>query len=93
MSFVLFALLAWSAAGALVLGSRWRRFDRGLSWACLAAGLAVAATALVVRDNAVDRDRVTSRREQVVRGGHGGRVASTREHELERGDSDHAHDR
>ncbi|MGE5182569.1 MAG: hypothetical protein ACM31C_10925 [Acidobacteriota bacterium] len=49
MSFVLFGLLAWSAAGALVLGSRWRRLDRGLSWACLAAGLAVAATALLVR--------------------------------------------
>ncbi len=50
MSFVLFSLLAWSAAGALLLGGRWRRLDRGVSWACLAAGLAVAATALLVRD-------------------------------------------
>jgi hypothetical protein len=50
VSFVLFSLLAWSAAGALVLGGRWRRLDRGVSWACLAAGLAVAATALLVRD-------------------------------------------
>jgi hypothetical protein len=50
VSFVLFCLLAWSAAGALVLGDRWRRLDRGVSWASLAAGLAVAATALLVRD-------------------------------------------
>jgi hypothetical protein len=50
VSFVLFCLLAFSAAGALVLGTVWRRLDRGVSWACLAAGLAVAATALVVRD-------------------------------------------
>lgn len=50
VSFVLFALLAWSAAGALLLGGRWRRLDRGVTWACLAAGLAVAATALLVRD-------------------------------------------
>ena len=50
VSFVLFSLLAWSAAGALMLGGRWRRLDRGVSWACLAAGLAVAATALLVRD-------------------------------------------
>lgn len=50
VSFVLFGLLAWSAAGALVLGGRWRRLDRGVTWACLAAGLAVAATAVVVRD-------------------------------------------
>ncbi len=50
VSFVLFSLLAWSAAGALVLGGWWRRLDRGVSWACLAAGLAVAATALLVRD-------------------------------------------
>jgi len=50
VSFVLFSLLAWSAAGALLLGDRWRRLDRGVSWAALAAGLAVAATALVVRD-------------------------------------------
>ena len=50
LSFVLFSLLAWSAAGALILGDRWRRLDRGVSWACLAAGLAVAATALLVRD-------------------------------------------
>ncbi len=46
VSFVLFSLLAWSAAGALWLGGRWRRLERGVSWACLAAGLAVAATAL-----------------------------------------------
>ena len=50
VSFVLFSLLAWSAAGALMLGGRWRRLDRGVSWACLAAGLAVAATALLARD-------------------------------------------
>jgi len=50
VSFVLFSLLAWSAAGALLLGGRWRRLDRGVSWACLAAGLAVASTALLVRD-------------------------------------------
>jgi hypothetical protein len=50
VSFVLFSLLAWSAAGALVLGGRWRRLDRGVSGACLVAGLAVAATALFVRD-------------------------------------------
>ncbi len=50
VSFVLFSLLAWSAAGAVLLGGRWRRLDRGGSWACLAAGLAVAATALLVRD-------------------------------------------
>jgi hypothetical protein len=49
-SFVLFSLLAWSAAGVLILGGRWRRLDRGVSWACLAAGLAVASTALLVRD-------------------------------------------
>jgi hypothetical protein len=50
VSFVLFGLLAWSAAGALVLGGWWRRLDRGVAWACLAAGLAVIATALLVRD-------------------------------------------
>ncbi len=50
VSFVLFSLLAWSAAGALLLGGRWRRLDRGVSWACLVAGLAVASTALLVRD-------------------------------------------
>jgi hypothetical protein len=50
VSFVLFSLLAWSAAGALLLGGRWRRLDRGVSWACLAAALAVASTALLVRD-------------------------------------------
>ncbi len=49
VSFVLFGLLAWSGAGALVLGSWWRRLDRGVSWACLAAALAVAATALLVQ--------------------------------------------
>ena len=50
VSFVLFSLLAWSAAGALLLGGWWRRLDRGVSWACLAAGLTVVATALLVRD-------------------------------------------
>jgi len=50
VSFVLFSLLAWSAAGALLLGGWWRRLDRGVSWACLAAGLAVASTALLARD-------------------------------------------
>ncbi|MCB9562211.1 MAG: hypothetical protein H6708_17540 [Kofleriaceae bacterium] len=50
VSFVLFSLLAWSAAGALTLGQRWRQLDRGVTWACLAAGLAVAATALLLRD-------------------------------------------
>ncbi len=50
LSFVLFCLLAWSAAGALVLGGVWRRLDRGVSWACVMAALAVAATALLARD-------------------------------------------
>ncbi|HEY5946029.1 MAG TPA: hypothetical protein VIV40_11090 [Kofleriaceae bacterium] len=50
VSFVLFSLLAWSAAGALLLGGRWRRLDRGVSWSCLAAGLAVVVTALLARD-------------------------------------------
>jgi hypothetical protein len=50
VSFVLFCLLAWSAAGALILGGWWRRLGRGVTWACLAAGLAVAATALFARD-------------------------------------------
>jgi hypothetical protein len=50
LSFVLFSMLAWSAAGALLLGGRWRRLERGVSWACLLAALAVAATALLVRD-------------------------------------------
>jgi hypothetical protein len=50
VSFVLFSLLAWSAAGSLIIGSRWRRLARGVSGACLAAGLAVAATAFIVRD-------------------------------------------
>jgi len=50
VSFVLFSLLAWSAAGALLLGGLWRRLDRGVSWAALAAGLAIAGSALLVRD-------------------------------------------
>ena len=50
VSVVLLGLLAWSAAGALILGGRWRRLDRGVSWACLVAGLAVAGTALLARD-------------------------------------------
>jgi len=49
VSFVLFGLLCWSAAGALMMGGRWRRLDRGATWACLAAGLAVASTALLAR--------------------------------------------
>ena len=47
VSFVLFSLLASSAAGALILSGRWRRLDRGVSWACLAAALAVAAIAVL----------------------------------------------
>lgn len=50
VSFVLFSLLAWSAAGSLILGSWWRRLARGVAWSCLAAGGAVAVTALLVRD-------------------------------------------
>lgn len=50
VSFVLFCLLAWSAAGALGLGGRWRGIAHGVAWACVAAALAVVATALVVRD-------------------------------------------
>jgi hypothetical protein len=50
VSFVLFSLLAWSAAGALILGGRWARLDRAISWASLVAALAVATTALLVRD-------------------------------------------
>ena len=50
VSFVLFALLVWSAAGALLLGKHWRRLERGVTWAGLVAALAVALTALVVRD-------------------------------------------
>ncbi|HEY1814738.1 MAG TPA: hypothetical protein VGG74_20465 [Kofleriaceae bacterium] len=50
VSFVLFCVLAWSAAGALLFGGRWRRLARGVSWACATAGLAIFATALVVRD-------------------------------------------
>ena len=50
VSFVLFCLLAWSAAGALMLGGAWRRRARGVSWACLGAALAIASTAVVVRN-------------------------------------------
>lgn len=50
VSFVLFALLAWSGAGALLFGGWWRRLDRGVAWACIAAAVAVGGTALVVRD-------------------------------------------
>lgn len=50
VSFVLFSLLAWSAAGSLILGRWWRRLDRGVSWACLAAAIAVAVTAFIVHD-------------------------------------------
>ena len=49
VSFVLFSLLAWTGAGALLLGGRWRRLDRGVAWACLAAALAVAVTAILAR--------------------------------------------
>lgn len=50
VSFVLFSLLAWSATGALIFGGVWRRFDRGVTAACVAAAMAVALTALLVRD-------------------------------------------
>lgn len=50
VSLVLFGLLAWSAAGALLLGGRWRRRERGVTWACLTAALAVGVTAWLVRD-------------------------------------------
>jgi hypothetical protein len=50
VSYVLFCLLAWSAAGALAIGGLWRRRSRGVAWASLAAALAIAATALLVRD-------------------------------------------
>jgi len=50
VSFVLFCLLAWSAAGALMLGGWWRRRARGVSWACLAAALAITSTAFLVRN-------------------------------------------
>ena len=49
-SLVLFGLLASTGAGALVVGPLWRRLARGVSWACLAAALVVAATALLARD-------------------------------------------
>jgi len=41
VSFVLFCVLGWSAAGAMLFARR------RIAWACLTAGLAVAATALV----------------------------------------------
>lgn len=50
ISLILMALLAWSGAGALLLGRVWRRLRRGVAWACLAAALAVAASALLVHD-------------------------------------------
>jgi hypothetical protein len=50
VSFVLFGLLAWTAAGGVILGAVWRRLDRGVTWACVTAGLAVAATGLFVHD-------------------------------------------
>jgi hypothetical protein len=50
VSFVLFALLAWSAAGSLLLGTFWRRRARSVTWACVAAALAIVATALIVRN-------------------------------------------
>lgn len=48
VAYVLFCLLAWSAAGALWSGERWRRRPRGVAWASLAAGLAIALTAAFV---------------------------------------------
>jgi len=50
VSFVLFSLLAWSAAGALLLGAWWRRLARGGTWSSLAAAAAVGVTAVLVRD-------------------------------------------
>ena len=50
ISLILMALLAWSGAGALLLGRLWRRLRRGVTWACLAAALAVTASALLVHD-------------------------------------------
>ncbi|CAN5387079.1 hypothetical protein BH11MYX1_BH11MYX1_39560 [soil metagenome] len=49
VSYVLFCLLAWSAVGALCFGDRWRRLARGVAWASLVAGLAIAVTALCVQ--------------------------------------------
>ena len=37
VSFVLFCVLAWSAAGALLLGASWRRLEHGVGWAALLA--------------------------------------------------------
>jgi hypothetical protein len=45
VSYVLFGLLAWSAAGALLLGRHWQRHPRGVALAALVAALAVATTA------------------------------------------------
>lgn len=50
VSFVLFSLLAASASGALMVSGRVRRFERAVSWSCLAAALVIAATTIVVRD-------------------------------------------
>ena len=50
VSFVLFCLLAWSAAGALLLGAQWRRHERGVTAACIVSCVAVAVTALMLRD-------------------------------------------
>jgi hypothetical protein len=41
VSFVLFCLLGWSAAGAMLFAKR------RIAWACLTAGVAVAATAII----------------------------------------------
>lgn len=48
VSFVLFGLLAWSGAGALLGGRWWRR--RGVAGACVVAAIAVIVTAGLVRD-------------------------------------------
>ena len=50
VSFVLFALLAWSGGGALLLAGRWRGRGRGATWAGIVAAVAVGLTALAARD-------------------------------------------
>lgn len=48
LSFVLFSLLAWGGAGALLLGAWWHRHPRGVTWSCLVAALAIGITAIVI---------------------------------------------
>lgn len=50
ISFVLFGLLATTAAGAWLLGGWWRARAHGVRWACLTAAVAVAATAWLLHD-------------------------------------------